>query len=260
MDSEHIDNTKGYWLESARPLVSLVFIAPFLSAYEAGVLLLGGDAIRNGADVWLRQILDLAGFGQYFLLPILCCGILLGWHYVTHRSWRFNPSVLYLMLIECLFFGFVLLLVARWQGSLFAALTWPCAAEVAAESADPSKWQRWIGVFAGYCGAGVYEELLFRLMLLPVTIGLLRLARVPRRWDLVCGVIITSLLFSIAHYQITIEFAGRDWVSNGEAFTPYSFFFRFSAGVFFSSLFLYRGFGITAGSHALYDIFTVFVS
>jgi len=30
--------------------------------------------------------------------------------------------------------------------------------------------------------------------------------------------------------------------------------FRFMAGVFFSILFIYRGFGIAAGAHAAYDI------
>ncbi len=33
------------------------------------------------------------------------------------------------------------------------------------------------------------------------------------------------------------------------------FVFRFTAGAFFAVLFVYRGFGIAAGTHALYDIF-----
>ena len=34
----------------------------------------------------------------------------------------------------------------------------------------------------------------------------------------------------------------------------YSFLFRMIAGVFFSALYLVRGFGITAWTHALYDL------
>jgi hypothetical protein len=34
----------------------------------------------------------------------------------------------------------------------------------------------------------------------------------------------------------------------------FGFVFRFLAGVFFSVLFVYRGFGIAAGSHAAYDV------
>ena len=53
-----------YWVESRRPLASLVFIAPLLIVYEVGVLLLG---VQNGADAFMRRLLDLLGFGQHFL-------------------------------------------------------------------------------------------------------------------------------------------------------------------------------------------------
>ena len=46
-----------YWVESRRPLASLVLISPLLVVYEAGVLLLG---VQNGADAVLRRLLDLA--------------------------------------------------------------------------------------------------------------------------------------------------------------------------------------------------------
>ena len=74
-----------YWQQSRRPLVSLAFVAPLLLIYEAGILWLGPQAMRNGADVWLRQLLDLLGFSQYFLLPLLTVGLLAGWHHVTRQ-------------------------------------------------------------------------------------------------------------------------------------------------------------------------------
>src|SRR5262245_11493587 len=74
-----------YWQQSRRPLASLAFVTPLLLVYEAGVLWLGPQAMRNGADVWLRQLLDLMGFSQYFLLPLLTLGLLSGWHYVSRQ-------------------------------------------------------------------------------------------------------------------------------------------------------------------------------
>ena len=62
--------------------------------------------------------------------------------------------------------------------------------------------------------------------------------------SLVLGVVISSLLFAAAHHVGPY----------GEPYETYCFFFRFVAGVFFSVLFIYRGFGIAAGSHAAYDI------
>ena len=77
-----------YWGGSSRPLVSLFFVAPMLVAYEGGLLLLGPQAMRNGADAWLRHGLEQLGFGQYFLLPMLTCGLLLAWHHLQRKPWH----------------------------------------------------------------------------------------------------------------------------------------------------------------------------
>src|SRR5688500_15193837 len=90
----------GYWSESRRPFASLAFVAPMLLVYEFGVLLLGPFGIRNGADVWLRQLLSSLGFTQFFLLPILTCGILLSWHHLRRDRWRVGWFVLYGMVFE----------------------------------------------------------------------------------------------------------------------------------------------------------------
>ena len=60
----------------------------------------------------------------------------------------------------------------------------------------------------------------------------------------------TSLFFALAHYLGT-HAESLDWQSQ---WFWYTFLFRFLAGIFFSSLFLLRGFGIAAGAHAGYDI------
>ncbi len=233
-------------MESTRPLVSLLFVAPMLVVYEAGVLLLGPEAMRNGADVWLRQSLELIGFGQYFLLPILTTGILLAWHYTTRQRWSCRGSVLGPMLIESLVFGILLLAVARVQASLFATNGFDVS--TATEATDESTNTTGLaGHVVGYVGAGIYEELLFRLMLLPTVAAGVRLAGGSQRLSIVTAVILTSLVFSAAHYQM--------FTAAGDPFAWFSFVFRFLAGVFFALLFLYRGFGIAAGTHTLYDMF-----
>jgi membrane protease YdiL (CAAX protease family) len=243
----------GYWHESARPLESLVFVTPMLLFYEVGVLLLGPQAIRNAADVWLRQLLDLLGFGQYFLLPILTCGLLLGWHHVTRQSWRLNWNALYGMLFESIVFGLFLVLIAGWQGRFFAASSAVCAVSESGGSGV-------FGTLVAYVGAGIYEEVLFRLMLLPGVWGLLRLAGLSTRASMATAVVVTSLVFSAAHYQFDFTFAGYHFTTAyGEAFAWSSFCFRFLAGVAFSLLFLLRGFGVTAGAHAMYDLLTLLI-
>ena len=233
----------GYWAESHRPLASLAFVVPLLAVYEVGVLVQGAAAARNGADVWLRTFLDLVGFGQYFLLPLLTVSILLGWHYTTRQPWRLSRGTLGGMAVESGVLSLFLWLILQLQGALLHVVAGQIgpAAEPAAAGLSVSGN---LGSLVGYLGAGVYEELLFRLMLLPVVAwGVQRLgvAGVP---SLVVAAVSTSLVFAAAHH------VGQ----HGEPLDWFIFLFRFLAGLFFCVLFVKRGFGIAAGTHAGYDI------
>jgi membrane protease YdiL (CAAX protease family) len=96
-------------------------------------------------------------------------------------------------------------------------------------------------------GAGLYEELVFRVLLVGGVFWLLRNAGLTAGRAGLLSVVISALIFSAFHY---IGPYGDVW-----AFS--SFLFRFIAGLAFSALFLIRGFGITAWTHALYDVMLV---
>ncbi len=82
-------------------------------------------------------------------------------------------------------------------------------------------------------------------MLLPLAIGLISLCGGKGRGRTIGAVVLTSLCFA----------ASDDVGPHGEVFRWYTFTFRFVAGGFFAVLFVYRGFGVAAGTHAFYDIF-----
>lgn len=232
-----------YWQQSRRPLTCLAFVAPLLVLYEGGVLGLGSQAMRNGADVWLRQLLDLLGFTQYFLLPVLTVGILLAWHHTTGQPWRVVPGVLYAMFAECLLLALALLVIARLQGAFLSMILpaqpdWPVSASLLTAPLEAA------GKLISFFGAGIYEEVLFRLTLLPLAAWGLKLCGLTSQQSLVGAVLATSLLFSAAHYVGPL----------GQPLELSTFVFRSVAGGFFAVLFVYRGFGVAAGSHALYDI------
>jgi hypothetical protein len=235
-----------YWRQSRRPLASLAFVVPLLLLYEGGVIVLGPQAVRNGADVWLRQLLDSFGFSQYFLLPALTVGLLLAWHHLAHDRWRLSPGVVYVMFAECAVLGLVLLGVARVEGFVAQSALWGTS------GSEPELAMTWLapraaflGRMVGFVGAGVYEEMLFRLMLFPPVAWFARRLGARPGWRVALAVVLTSVVFSAAHYV----------GPHGDEFQAYTFLFRGSAGAFFALLFVYRGFGIAAGTHALYDIF-----
>lgn len=224
----------GYWAISRAPLTSLVFSLPLIVAYEGGVLLLGRGSPRNGADVWLRHLLEALGLGAYFLLPTLTILGLLAWHHVEHDRWRVNGGVLAGMALECLVWAGLLVGLARLQGRL-----WPTALPLAAAAGHEGVLARAIG----FCGAGLYEEVLFRLLLLPATAFVLGRLGASATAAAAWAVVVTSCLFSLAHYVGPL----------GDTFDLYGFVFRALAGVFFALVFVARGFGIAAGTHAAYD-------
>jgi Type II CAAX prenyl endopeptidase Rce1-like len=233
----------AYWRESRRPLTSLAFILPALGVYEIGVLLLGSRAMRNGADMWLRELLEQFGFGQYFLLPVLTATLLVAWHHTTRETWQVSAGVLIGMICECAVMGLLLVAVGRLQGALLHSLA-GAPREHAMSLWSLRQWSI-AGRMVGFLGAGIYEELLFRLGLVPIVAGLWQMVGGARRLKLFVAILITSFVFSGAHYL----------GPQGEHFDAHSFLFRFLAGGFFGALFVSRGFGIAAGSHALYDIF-----
>lgn len=229
-----------YVSESRRPLVSLAFIAPLLALYEGGVLVLGAQAVRNGVDVWLRSLLDHLGLGHYFLLPVLTVALLLAWHHATRDPWQVSATTLYGMLLECGGLAMLLISLGYIQGAAMAALDQaPAVAQI-----FPAERLRLLGRLIGFFGAGIYEEVLFRLMLLPAMVGLIALLGVRPTLGNLTAIAATSFIFSMAHYV----------GPQGDTLEWYSFAFRFLAGGFFSVLFVYRGFGIAAGTHAAYDI------
>jgi membrane protease YdiL (CAAX protease family) len=252
--------TVDYWAESRRPLASLVFLLPLLAAYELGVCWFDPEQlalVRNGADSWMRTWLLQAGLSRPWVLPALIIVSLLGWHVVCRYPWRISLETLLGMFSESLLGAILLLVLGQLLSLSFQHLGWMPAEMV--DAAVPPR----MATAVGFLGAGIYEEVLFRLLLLPAAYGGLRALLLPR-WSAAGGAIgFTSLLFSLAHY---VEPAGASLLPSLSAFgeaaqhvaqSPTSWFgfgFRALAGLTFAGLFLIRGFGITVGCHALYDL------
>jgi len=239
---------RPYWQASRAPRYSLLFALPLLIVYQILAALApvgpGGMTVRNGADVILQSVfLRLAGaWGpRLFLLCLIGVGAWLIARDVRSHPGKLTLSVLGAMLLESVCLSLVFGVVV---GTLTAALLGtpppPMALDFSAQGLS-----RWTMLMLSL-GAGIYEELLFRVVL----VGLLAWGtnKVLGVRPLVAGVVATvlgALIFSAFHYIGPY----------GDRLEVYSFVFRTIAGLFFSGLYLLRGFGITAWTHALYDVF-----
>jgi len=237
-----------YWQASRAPRYSLLFALPLLIIYQVLAAIVppgpGGLGIRNGADVLLEAVFTwLAGVWgpRLFMLCLIGAGAWLIAKDIRANRGNLKPGFLPGMLLESVCLSLVFGVVV---GGLTAALL---GAPPPPMSLDLSGQQlgRWTLLMLSI-GAGIYEELLFRVVL----VGLIAwgAAKLLGWRPLVSGLAATvlgALIFSAFHYIGPY----------GDRLDVYSFVFRTIAGLFFSGLYLLRGFGITAWTHALYDVF-----
>ena len=97
-------------------------------------------------------------------------------------------------------------------------------------------------------GAGLYEELMFRMLLIAVIHTLLvDVGKASHKVGAVIAVLVSALAFAVYH--------PLDDGQGGISAQKLCFFFI--AGLYFGAVYVMRGFGIVVGVHALYDVITV---
>jgi membrane protease YdiL (CAAX protease family) len=228
------------YLHDTRDLVaSILYCVPLFVAYQIGVLSAGG--VKNGVDfvtVTLLEVTD-GDMGIYLALNAGVLVALLIAMFALRGRGRMNPHLFPLVVVEssvyALFFGAGVTMLMRAFG-LDALLAIP-----ALSIADLSVTDRFVLAI----GAGLYEELVFRLVLLG---GLYVVAtRVLRMNKVIAGlaaVIISSVLFSAVHHMGNMA----------DEFQLGVFLFRLFAGVLLSVIFWLRGLAVAVYTHAIYDV------
>ncbi len=233
------DRADSYLTLAQRPLHVLLFLLPIIVLYEAGTFLYLTDN-RRGIVETIRAHSIILGFFQDFgvagrFLPAMALvAVLLVWQSIRRDPWRVRPVILAAMLVESIVwtaplfvFGGLIRRAAAAGGSVdWAAMAWEARLTIA-------------------LGAGLYEELLFRMIGMAavhlVMVDLLRMKDATGRWT---AVGVTAVAFAFYHEVAGPGPAGVDW-------SLLALFL--GAGVYFGWLYLWRGFGIVVGVHVLYD-------
>jgi membrane protease YdiL (CAAX protease family) len=235
----------AYVDESARPLTILVFLLPLIVVYELGTWHYATDPggmveRRVRAFQWMQEFFVMVGATGRYLPPLTVVGVLLSWHIARGDVWRVRPGVLAGMTVEGIAWSLPLLAVSLVAVRLVTE--WLSPLSVASSSGNTS------ALLVLSIGAGVYEELVFRLIAFALlSLLLMDLLRIGRWISAPLIVIVSAACFAFYHYL------------GGEPFSWQSMVFRTFAGVYLGALMLSRGFGITAFAHICYDIFVVLI-
>jgi hypothetical protein len=220
---------------------------PLLIGYEALAALLaqpGKGELRNGADAILRAAFSAVSprYGTaIFMAVIVLVGVGLVIRDMRQTRDSLRTRVFVGMLAESValagVFGLVIgLTTAKLLGSLHAL----------AINQGPLAHTSWTTRLMLSLGAGLYEELFFRVLLVTALAAGARvvLGLGPRGAGIIAATV-GAFIFSAFHYIGPY----------GDPLQLQSFVFRMLSGLAFSALYLTRGFGITAWTHALYDAF-----
>jgi membrane protease YdiL (CAAX protease family) len=230
----------SYLAATRHPWSCFLFLLPLLAAYEGGVLWVGGaqpDALRNGADAWLRWCLEAFGLYQLYWAPALLIGLFLVWSWVRREDRPDDVVGVWLgMAIESV--AFALLLWGLSQGLE------PGLRELGIELSLAGSDDEGLAQLVTFVGAGIYEETLFRLVLYSGLFALMRWVRTPPVLAVAVAAVASATVFAAAHHVGPY----------GEDFDDYVFLFRSLAGLYFALLYQMRGFGVAAGAHACYDV------
>jgi membrane protease YdiL (CAAX protease family) len=248
----------SYAERTSRPIYALVYLLGFMIAFMVGTILiqpstmtqsLSEPEVRVVAFIWVQNIMEFLGFTPRAALigtPLVVVVILLALQVTSKTSWRVRFEDMLLMMGESVLLSvplIVLSLLLNPQGAVANA------AVAGGEGAD-IQGLLWSDIVTGI-GAGIYEELIFRLVLICLLmLALQDLFGVEKKPAIILSVAISAILFS-AHHHI---FFANGHLHHGETFTVGKFVFRAIAGVYFAVLYAVRGFGITAGTHAFYNI------
>ncbi len=239
--------SREYWKSARQARYSLLFVAPLLLLYELLAFALSGSAVsgvRNGADVLLKSVFVLAGGRRgvlVFDLLLVGIGAWLAWRDYRRSGRVLHGRVFLGMAVEAVVYALMFGGIA----ALLTTLLLTGGVHLSIQAGTAMSRLSLPAQLMVSLGAGLYEELLFRVLLVSGLAALGQRLGWNRLASGVFATVVGALIFSAFHY---VGPYGDPWALG-------SFVFRAVAGVLFSALYLLRGFGVTAWTHALYDIF-----
>ncbi len=238
---------EGYVDRSRQPLEILAFVAPLVIIYEFGLVfaLRGAEGtLTNGAHEELVRFFSSIGIDPSRLnIPALGLPgvglllVLLVWQVLVRKPWTVHLPTVLLMVVESVLLALPLLVLAQVVSRAFI----PAGPQGILQLSP-------FGRVAMSIGAGIYEELIFRMLLISLLHTICcTMLHMSQWWGIALSIALSAVLFALYH---PIHTATGGWDLRRATFFVL-------AGGYFGVLYVVRGFGICVGAHAFYDIAAV---
>ncbi len=225
---------RRYAREAKRPLHCLMFLGPWVILYELlawRIVATGGGGRELLAHSMIQGVLGWFGIAGFWVPGVVLVVALVILHVKREEKFKARWWVPLLMLVESALVSIPLVVLAGFFS--------PRASAVAVDTHS-----RLIIAL----GAGIYEELVFRLLAIgALTWLLVQVAHVWQTAAVPAAAVLAAILFALCHFEPI------GW----DTFGWHAFWFLLVGGVYLSAVFVGRGLGIASGSHATYNVLMV---
>lgn len=246
-----------WYLElSKRPLQILIFLAPLIIAYELGTFRFATDpetgrVITISAYGFLDRFFEIFGVNALYLPGLTLIVVLLVWHLLVKDRWEVHAGVPALMWIESLALSLPLLVLNQIVLRLFADGS-PILFGLALQADGGSGLAEldWPARLVLSIGAGVYEELVFRMLVIAAVHALIvDVLKASDSLGTAIAIVVSALAFMVYH----------PLNPDGAGVRLHLATFYLLAGLYFGVVYVGRGFGVVVGAHAVYDVLVLVV-
>jgi membrane protease YdiL (CAAX protease family) len=244
----------SYLERTSRPIYAIAFLLPFIAFYELGTLFINTNVLRHYwqgrvvAFSWLQRFLEYLGFSSklaWVAAPLAVVVILIALQLASHKQWRFWIRDIGPMVVECILLAVPLIVLglllnspAKPSGDAdqsaisstqiqIAAPTCSSPAtgvsQTAIEDNSSGPAIKLLADIVTGIGAGIYEELVFRLILICILMLLFQdVLQLNHRNSVVLSVLVSAALFGAYHH---IDFFSgqlyrRVWFSDNRRYLP----------------------------------------
>lgn len=238
--TEYRDSIKRYFSSTHTLLYSYLISLPLLLLYEILIFLAQPDTeevVRISVDVWIKTLFSYLGTNvlSITLIFVAMIGVVVLYRErerLSSLKWGYFAT----MLFEAAIYAFVLALLIN---SAISGLLQIVQTPVESLSI--------LQQLALSLGAGLYEELFFRVILVSALLFVFKKLLAKKYVAYAAAMVLAAVIFSLVHYV----------GAYGDAFTFGSFLFRFLFGLALNAIYIWRGFGMAAWTHAIYDLMVI---